>query len=114
MGLNSVTPEQVHRMLKRGGATVLDLNPAEVHARVRVPGSRSLSFDTFTAADLPQDKQSPVVFLCSNRRCRKAPIATRRARAMGYTNAVVMLRALQVGPDPGWQPMTIKGRCCES
>jgi hypothetical protein len=26
----------------------------------------------------------------SNRLCRKAPLATRRARAMGYTNAVVM------------------------
>jgi rhodanese-related sulfurtransferase len=44
----------------------------------------------YAASELPPDKASSLVFYCSNPMCRKAPIAARRARKMGYDNAMVM------------------------
>ena len=40
--------------------------------------------------DLPADKNSSLVFYCSNPFCRKAPNAARRAKQLGYTNVKVM------------------------
>jgi rhodanese-related sulfurtransferase len=40
--------------------------------------------------DLPADRDSTLVFYCSNFMCRKAPNAARRAKDMGYRNVYVM------------------------
>jgi rhodanese-related sulfurtransferase len=50
----------------------------------------NLDPNLYNATDLPPDKQSSLVFYCSNPMCRKAPTAARRAKAFGYANAKVM------------------------
>ena len=44
----------------------------------------------YGAEDLPADKNTSLVFYCSNVFCRKAPSAARRAESMGYRRVQVM------------------------
>lgn len=44
----------------------------------------------YSATELPADKDSVLVFYCSNFLCRKAPNAALRAKRMGYSNVLVM------------------------
>lgn len=60
------------------------------HARAHVPGARHLDPARYAAADLPVEMHTPLVFYCSNALCRKAPLAARRARQLGYTDVSVM------------------------
>jgi len=88
MGLKTISPAALHDVL--GTATVLDVNAPGSWARARVPGARALDAAAFTERDLPADKDSLVVFYCSNPLCRKAPNAAKRATAMGYRQVRVM------------------------
>jgi len=88
MGVESISPAEVNA--QRGSATVIDVNARERWVAARVPGSVNLDHATFGPGELPPAKDARLIFYCSNPMCRKAPIAARRARRMGYANAVVM------------------------
>jgi rhodanese-related sulfurtransferase len=90
MGLKSISPAELHRQVQERRVTVIDVNSRQSWERAHVPGA--LTFDplAWTQADLPSDKQSLLVFYCSNPMCRKAPTAARRAKAMGYANVRVL------------------------
>ena len=90
MGVKSVSPADVHALVTRGAATVIDVNARTRWLAARVPGARNLDHEAFVAGDLPAAKDAQIVFYCSNPMCRKAPIAARRAKQMGCANAVVM------------------------
>ena len=90
MGLGSISPSALHDLIREKRVTVIDVNTPQSWLRARVPGAINLDSTSYDANDLPADKASRIVFYCSNPLCRKAPTAARRARKLGYANAIVM------------------------
>jgi rhodanese-related sulfurtransferase len=90
MGLKTISPEEVHRLITHKNATVVDVNSRDSWTTARVPGALNLDPAGYTESDLPDDKDSTLVFYCSNPLCRKAPNAARRAKKMGYGDVQVM------------------------
>lgn len=95
MGVKSVSCRDV--LALSSTAAVFDVNAPARWAIAHVPGARHLDPQSFTAIDLPDDRQSLLVFYCSNPMCSKAPLAARRAKAMGFTQVRVMSAGIQ-----GW------------
>ena len=90
MGLETVSPHELHHMVQADQVIVIDVNSRQSWMTAHVPSARNLDPADFTASELPPDTQSTLVFYCSNPHCRKAPSAARRAKKMGYPNAKVM------------------------
>lgn len=90
MGLKSISPADLEKLVAAKQVTVLDVNSGQSYAKAHVPGAKHLDPERFASGDLPADKQSSLVFYCSNPMCRKAPIAAKRAKQMGYENVRVM------------------------
>lgn len=89
-GLDSISPAELCERMQREPVTIIDVNSPQNWASAHVPGARNLDPVGYVEADLPADKDSPLVFYCSNFLCRKAPNAARRARSMGYRKVYVM------------------------
>jgi rhodanese-related sulfurtransferase len=90
MGLDAISPDGLHQMIQKRQVTVIDVNSRESWIKARVPGALNLDPADYNESDLPPDKESGLVFYCSNPMCRKAPNAARRAKKMGYSNVKVM------------------------
>jgi rhodanese-related sulfurtransferase len=90
MGLKTVSPDVLHQMIQKQQVTVFDVNSRQSWLEAHVPGALHLDPAHYTDSDLPADKESSLVFYCSNPMCRKAPSAARRAKQMGYSNVRVM------------------------
>ena len=97
MGLKSISCRDLHDLLPEGRVTVFDVNAKARWAVAHVPGARNLDPVDFAGTELPADRDRPLVFYCSNFMCRKAPIAARRAKAMGHADVRVMSAGIQ-----GW------------
>ncbi|HZF09209.1 MAG TPA: rhodanese-like domain-containing protein [Thermoanaerobaculia bacterium] len=97
MGLRTISPKDLHRLIQEGGATAIDVNSPGSWVEARVPGAVNLDPTAFAPADLPGDRMSLLVFYCSNPLCRKAPNAALRARKLGYENVRVMSAGIK-----GW------------
>lgn len=97
MGLGSISPSGLHDLIREKSVTVIDVNSPQSWLRARVPGAINLDPASYDASDLPADKASRIVFYCSNPLCRKAPTAARRAKKLGYANAIVMTAGIS-----GW------------
>ena len=98
MGLDTISPRELHRLLQGSKVTVVDVNSRQSWESARVPGAVHLDPFAFADADLPPDRESAVVFYCSGFLCRKAPRAARRARDMGFRNVRVMSAGIS-----GWR-----------
>ncbi|HSK77520.1 MAG TPA: rhodanese-like domain-containing protein [Thermoanaerobaculia bacterium] len=90
MGLKAISPTGLHQLMQDKSATVIDVNSRQSWAKARVPGALNLDPADYGEKSLPADKDSLLVFYCSNPLCRKAPNAARRAKQMGYRNVQVM------------------------
>jgi len=90
MGLKSISPADLNGQVQAKQVNVFDVNSAQSWQKAHVPGAKNLDPANFVVADLPGDKNSSLVFYCSNPMCRKAPIAANRAKQMGYENVKVM------------------------
>jgi rhodanese-related sulfurtransferase len=90
MGLHVISPAELQRLTQSGAVTVIDVNSPQSWLSAHVPGAISLDSVGYAATDLPADKDSMLVFYCSNFLWRKAPNAARRAEGMGYHNVHVM------------------------
>ena len=90
MGLKTISPAELHGRIEGGSVAVFDVNSQDSWRKARVPGAKNLDPVQFGESDLPTDRNSLVVFYCSNPMCRKAPNAAKRAKQMGYGNARVM------------------------
>lgn len=90
MGLKTISPSMLQENLQTGGMSVFDVNSPQSWSQAHVPGAKRLDPEAFTPSDLPTDKAATLVFYCSNPMCRKAPNAAKRAKAMGWTNVLVM------------------------
>lgn len=97
MGLKSVSCAEVDALPPERRSSVIDVNAPARWAAAHVPGARNLDPAHFAEGDLPADRDTPLVFYCSNPLCTRAPRAARRARAMGYGNVRVMSAGIQ-----GW------------
>ena len=102
MGLKSISPRDLNQMVESGEATVIDVNSRNSWEAAHVPGALTLDALNFEAKDLPADRDSALVFYCSNFLCRKAPNAARRAKEMGYRNVYVMSAGIS-----GWQSASL-------
>jgi len=102
MGLQSISPRALHDLMQSQSVTVIDVNGRGSWTNARVPGAVNLSPTEYGPADLPSDKQSLLVFYCSNFLCTKAPNAARRAKGMGYSNVQVMSSGIS-----GWLSATL-------
>jgi rhodanese-related sulfurtransferase len=90
MGLNVISLGKLQQLMQRQPVSLLDVNSRQSWLTAHVPGARSLDPMGFDESDLPADRDSTLVFYCSNFMCRKAPNAARRAKDMGYRNVYVM------------------------
>ncbi len=90
MGLKSISPSGLQKLMQNGPVTVIDVNSRHSWEAARVPGARTLDPAGYNEGDLPADRDSVLVFYCSNFLCRKAPNAARRAKSLGYRNVYVM------------------------
>ena len=97
MGLKSISARDVSELLPSGRAVIVDVNAPARWSAAHVPGARNLDPVHFDASDLPAEQDRLLVFYCSNFMCRKAPLAARRTKAMGYTDVRVMSAGIQ-----GW------------
>lgn len=97
MGLKSVSPGELLRWVQEKRATVIDVNSRQSWEKAHVPDALHFDPNAWNEADLPADKQTLLVFYCSNPMCRKAPNAARRAKSLGYAN----VRVLSAGIS-GW------------
>jgi rhodanese-related sulfurtransferase len=97
MGLDTISPRELHTLLQEGSVSTIDVNSAQSWAEARVPGAVNLDPTGYSAGDLPPDRDALLVFYCSNPWCRKAPNAARRANSLGYRNVRVMSAGIK-----GW------------
>lgn len=97
MGLKTISPKELNEQVRGKRVTVFDVNSRQSWVKAHVPGALNLDPVNYSSGDLPPDKDSNLVFYCSNPMCRKAPNAARRAKGMGYKN----VRVLSAGIS-GW------------
>ena len=90
MGLSTISPRDLHHAMQTGPVLAIDVNSRLSWIKARVPGALNLDPLTYVANDLPADKNTALVFYCSNVLCRKAPNAAKRAESMGYRRVQVM------------------------
>ena len=90
MGVKTISPQDLQRLMAESQVTVLDVNSRESWMGAHVPGALNLNPVDYKESELPLAKASALVFYCSNPMCRKAPNAARRAKNMGYGNVRVM------------------------
>ena len=101
MGLKTVSPVELMRQVRERAVTVLDVNSPQRWEAAHVPGALNLDPQTYTADQLPVDREAGLVFYCSYPMCRKAPQAARRAKGMGYANVRVMAAGITGWLDAG-------------
>lgn len=101
MGLKTISPGGLHQLMQSGSVLAIDVNPRESWLTARVPGAVNLDPAGYADRDLPSEKDTMLVFYCSNPLCRKAPNAARRAKGMGYTNVHVMSAGIRGWLDAG-------------
>lgn len=101
MGLRVISPKDLHLALQNGKVTVCDVNAQASWERARVPGALQLDPDLSHPDLLPTDRGASLVFYCSNPLCRKAPLAARRAKGLGYTDVRVLSAGIRGWVDAG-------------
>ena len=87
--LNTITPDEAARLLRDGGATLVDVREADEHARERIPGARNLPLSRLEEAELAVHQGKPVLFHCRSG-ARTAGNADRLAAKAGLCEAYVV------------------------
>jgi rhodanese-related sulfurtransferase len=90
MGLKTISPAELHQRIQSEPLTAIDVNSRQSWLTAHVPGAMNLDPVGYRDSELPANKDSVLVFYCSNFLCRKAPNAALRATRMGYSNVHVM------------------------
>lgn len=105
-GATVVSVDEAQALHQAGKATFVDVNGKGVRNKFGVvPGAILLSSSTNydPAAELPEDKSTPLVFYCANTRCTAAPSAAEKAVAAGYTQVQVLSAGIA-----GWKEADLK------
>jgi rhodanese-related sulfurtransferase len=64
MTVQSITPENAHKLLQSGGAVLVDVRDADEHARERIAVARNAPLARIGESPLAIDKATAVVFHC--------------------------------------------------
>lgn len=97
LGVRSLSIARLQILLAKDAATLLDVNGRLRWTQQRLPGALQLEPEGFWRDSLPTDPTRLLVFYCSGPLCRKAPLAARRARTLGFANVRVLSAGLS-----GW------------
>ncbi len=97
MGLGTISPDELRQLMQDKQVTTFDVNSRQSWEKAHVPDALNLDPTNYNESDLPPDTKSSLVFYCSNSMYRKAPLAARRAKKMGYKNVKVMSAGIR-----GW------------
>ncbi|MCC6208456.1 MAG: rhodanese-like domain-containing protein [Gammaproteobacteria bacterium] len=97
MGVATISPWRLHEKMQRGAVTVFDANPRPSWMNGHVPGAVNIDASEYPERDLPENKNSCVVFYCSGPWSGASPYAARRAKQMGYINVCVLSNGIR-----GW------------
>ena len=90
MKLESISTEELNGIYSKEDVYIYDMNDAMRWQQNHVPGAVNLDPQNFTEQDLAYNKDSTLIFYCSNPMCRKAPNAAKKVKAMGYENVKVL------------------------
>lgn len=98
--LHTITPEDAARLLREGGATLVDVREADEHARERIPGARNLPLSRLEDAELAVQQGKPVLFHCRSG-ARTLGHADRLAAKAGPCQAYVVEGGLEAWKRAG-------------
>lgn len=90
MGLDTLDPATLRRRMQEERMTVIDVNSHGSWLAAHIPGAHHLDPASLQESDLPAERDRTLVFDRSNPLCRKAPLAARRARKMGFCAVFVL------------------------
>ncbi len=93
-GLGTLSVPELAALLDQDKSVVVcDANNEDTRGKYGIiPGARLLSDyrDYDAVAELPQEKNTQLVFYCASEMCSAAPTAARKAVAQGYSNVSVL------------------------
>ncbi len=89
--------DEVAELIARKEAVLIDVNPRRRWASGHLPGAINLDPGEYREADLPEDKNTTLVFYCSDTDCGTSRYAARKAGRFGYAHVFVMPAGLR-----GW------------
>jgi rhodanese-related sulfurtransferase len=76
---------------------VFDANSAQTYAEHHIPGAVWVDYDAVAAEQLPENRETQLVFYCANEQCSASHVAAETAHSLGYENVAVMGAGIQ-----GW------------
>ncbi|MFN7134803.1 MAG: rhodanese-like domain-containing protein [Myxococcales bacterium] len=79
-------------LAKKGAVTVLDVNNAQTRSKHGVVAGAKLltSASQYELSELPEARDSKLIFYCANTKCTASHTAAQRAIEAGYTDVAVM------------------------
>jgi rhodanese-related sulfurtransferase len=89
-GWTEMTPGEVAKAIEAGTATVIDVNPAEVHAKNHLPGAIHAEPADYPQSLLGEDKGRRLVFYCANPESAACRKGADRALGFGFRNVAIM------------------------
>ncbi|TCZ52777.1 rhodanese family protein [Roseicella aquatilis] len=98
--LKSITPEDAARLLREGGATLVDVREPDEHARERIPEAQNLPLSKLEEAELALHGGRPVLFHCRSG-ARTQGNAARLAAKAGLAEAYVVEGGLEAWKRAG-------------
>ncbi|MEQ9090392.1 MAG: rhodanese-like domain-containing protein [Balneola sp.] len=103
MNLKSISTEELNRIHSSENIHIYDMNDEMRWQQNHVPGAVNLDPVSFTERDLTSDKNSILVFYCSNPMCRKAPNAAKKAKGMGFNDVRVLSAGITGWMSDGYE-----------
>jgi len=87
--LKAILPTDAARLMREGGALLVDIREADEHARERIPGAASLPLSSFDRQALTTANTKAVLFHCRSGARTQANAANLMAKASGCQAYVV-------------------------
>lgn len=103
MNLESISTEELNEILPQEHVHVFDMNDPVRWQTTHIPGAQNLDPNSFSESDLKADKNSTIVFYCSNPMCRKAPNAAKKVKGMGFNDVRVLSAGITGWMSDGYE-----------
>ena len=85
----TISMDEVARVMKRPGVALLDLNVPEVWEKYHIPGAVHVD-SADLARFLPADRSSTLIFYCAGPLCAASGMAANESVLLGYRRVYVM------------------------
>lgn len=97
-----LSPDAVQKLVDDKGCVPVDANGQSTREKYGVvPGALLLSGADFKTTELPDDKDTKLVFYCGGKACTAAPKAAKLAQEAGYADVNVMRDGIRGWVDAG-------------